>query len=115
MAVFPLLAVGFIMNVVAVLFVICAVVLVLVVLIQKGKGGGLSGALSGGAASGILGTKTKEPMTWFTIALVGLFLILAVVMAKFYRPTISRFGPEQQPAAPAPAADTGAGQDLPRD
>ena len=67
MTVFPLLAVSFIMNVVAVLFVTCAVILVLVILIQKGKGGGLSGAISGGAVGGILGTQTKGPMTWITI------------------------------------------------
>ena len=95
MAVFQLLAVGFIMKVIAVLFVICALTLILVVLIQKGKGGGLSGALAGGMASGILGSKTGDFLTWFTIVLAGLFLTLAIVMAKFYKPTISEFGPEQ--------------------
>jgi len=44
MTVFPLLAVSFIMNVIAVIFLICAVVLILIVLIQKGKGGGLGSA-----------------------------------------------------------------------
>ena len=37
----PVLAASFIMNVIAVLFVIGSVMLILVVLIQKGKGGGL--------------------------------------------------------------------------
>ena len=86
MAVFSLLAVHFIMKVVAVLFVLSALLLILIVLIQKGKGGGLSGALGGGMASGILGTKTGDFLTWVTIGLVGAFLLLAVVMAKFYRP-----------------------------
>ena len=88
MRVFPLLAVSFIMTVVAALFLICAVALILIILIQKGKGGGLSGVLGGGMASGILGSKTGDFLTWLTIALVGIFLTLAVVMAKFYRPTI---------------------------
>ena len=104
MTVFPFLAVGFVMNVVAVLFIICAIVLILVVLIQKGKGGGLSGALGGGAVSGILGSQTKGPLTWITIGLVGLFLTLAVVMAKFYRPSVSDFGPEQT-SVPAATSD----------
>ena len=100
---FPVLAVSFIMNVVAVAFVTCAVGLVLIILIQKGRGGGLSGAFGGGMASGILGSKTGDFLTWVTISLVGLFLILAVVMAKFYRPTVSDFGggqpaQQQQPA-----------------
>jgi preprotein translocase subunit SecG len=87
MTVFPLLAVGFIMKVVAVLFVICALSLILIILVQKGKGGGLSGAFGGGMASGILGSKTGDFLTWVTIVLVGVFLTLAVVMAKFYRPS----------------------------
>jgi len=87
MTVFPILAVTFIMNVVAVLFVICCVSLVLIILIQKGRGGGLSGAFGGAMASGILGSKTGDFLTWVTIALVGVFLTLAVVMGKFYKPT----------------------------
>ncbi len=96
MANFSLLAVSFVMKIVAVLFILCALVLVLVILVQKGRGGGLSGALGGGMASGIFGTKTGDFLTWVTIVLVGLFLLLAVVMAKFYKPTISDFG-ENQP------------------
>ena len=106
---FPLLAATFIMKVVAVLFVICSVVLVLVILIQKGKGGGLSAAFAGGAAGGILGAKTKEPLTWFTIALVGLFLILAVALAKFYKPSVADFGAER--SVPVETSDTGRSAD----
>ena len=96
-----LLAVSFVMSVAAVLFVACCIVLILVVLIQKGKGGGLSGALAGGMASGLLGTKTGDFLTWVTIGMVAVFLMLAVVMAKFYKPEISEFGepaPQQQSA-----------------
>lgn len=95
MIVFPLLAVSFIMKVAAILFVLCAVLLILIILIQKGKGGGLSAAFGSGLASGILGSKTGDFLTWVTIVLVGIFLSLALVMAKFYRPTISEFGTEQ--------------------
>jgi preprotein translocase subunit SecG len=92
MTVFPLLAVGFLMKVVAVLFIICCVALILIILIQKGRGGGLSGAFGGAMASGILGSKTGDFLTWVTIVLVGVFLGLAVVMAKFYKPDVSEFG-----------------------
>ena len=64
----------------------------MVVLIKKGKGGGLSAAFGGGMASGILGSKTGDFLTWFTVALAGMFLTLAVVMAKFYKPSVSDFG-----------------------
>ena len=92
MTVFPLLAVGFFMKFVAILFILCALMLILIILIQKGKGGGLSGALGGGLPSGILGSKTGDFLTWVTITLVGVFLLLAVIMAKFYKPPISDFG-----------------------
>jgi preprotein translocase subunit SecG len=103
MILLPLLAVGFIMKVVAGLFILCSVILVLVVLVQKGRGGGLTAALGGGMASGILGSKTGDFLTWVTIVLVGVFLSLAVVLAKFYKPTVSDYdiGPSAPVTQPA--------------
>ena len=129
MTVFPMLAVSFIMNVVAVLFVICCVSLVLMILIQKGRGGGLSGAFGGAmAGGGVLGSKTGDFLTWVTIGLVGLFLTLAVVMAKFYKPDVAsdydvipqtQQQPLESPDQPQPSdgagdttSDTGAGADI---
>jgi preprotein translocase subunit SecG len=111
MIISSLLAVSLIMKVVAVLFALCSLVLVLVVLIQKGRGGGLNAALGGGMASNILGSKTGDFLTWVTIVLVSIFLGLAILMAKFYKPTVSEFGTEQtsqqqpqtQSPPPAPA------------
>mgnify|MGYP001113214476 CR=1 FL=1 len=97
MTVFPLLAVGFLMKVVAALFIVCCICLILIILVQKGRGGGLSGAFGGAGASGVLGAKTGDFLTWVTIILVGVFLTLAVVMAKFYKPEVSAFG-EDVPA-----------------
>ena len=91
MMVLPCLAVGFFMNLIAVLFVLTCLALILIVLIQKGKGGGLSSAFGGGIGGGVLGSKTGDFLTWVTICLTGVFLFLAVIMAKFYRPT-SDFG-----------------------
>jgi len=112
MTVLPLLAVGIVMKFVAVLFVLVSLILVLVVLMQKGRGGGLSGAFGGGMASGLLGSKTGDFLTWVTIVLVSIFLVLAVLLARYYRPQV-RYGstlptatqqpvPAGQPAAPQP-------------
>jgi preprotein translocase subunit SecG len=110
MTVFSLLAVGVIMTIVAVVFVVCAVALILVILIQKGRGGGLSAAFGGGAAGGLLGSKTGDFLTWVTIVLVGVFLTLAVVMAKFFKPSVPDFG--EPPPATAPVRQE---QPLPPD
>ncbi len=120
MTVLPLLAVGLVMKFVAVLFVLVSIILILVVLMQKGRGGGLSGAFAGGMASGLLGSKTGDFLTWVTVGLVSVFLILAVLMARFYKPQV-RYGtslpqttqqpvPSGQPAMPQ--AGTG-GQTVP--
>jgi preprotein translocase subunit SecG len=91
MTVAPLLAVGFVMNLVAGLFVLAAIVLILVVLIQKGRGGGLSAAFGGGMASGLLGSKTGDFLTWATITLVAIYLVLAVLLDRYYKPTITEY------------------------
>lgn len=101
MTVLPMLAKGpgIFMNFVAVLFVLVCIVLVLVVLIQKGRGGGLSGAFGGGMAGSLLGSKTGDFLTWVTIVLVGVFLLLAIVLARFYRPSQENYGASNTPAA----------------
>ncbi|MDD5459302.1 MAG: preprotein translocase subunit SecG, partial [Phycisphaerae bacterium] len=92
MTICPILAVGFIMKAVAVLWFLSALVLILIILIQKGRGGGLSGAFGGGGmASSVLGTKTGDFLTWATICLVGLFFVLLIVMARFYHPSVGQY------------------------
>lgn len=116
----PLLAAGMVMSVIAVLFLLCSAVLILVVLIQKGKGGGLSSAFAGGMAGGILGSKTGDVLTWVTIGVVGFFLLTALVLDKWWRPTMSPGAPGQTPAPitsndtgqPAPAEQAPAGQPV---
>lgn len=113
-----MLAVSILMNFVAVLFVLVSVVLILVILIQKGRGGGLSAAFGGGMAGSLLGSKTGDFLTWVTIVLVAVFLLLAIVLARFYRPESGKYGGEvaetsapaaTSPAAPGPGAGAPAG------
>ena len=47
----------------------------------------MSSAFGGAGAGGVLGSKTGDFLTWVTIGLVTVFLGLAVLMAKFYRPS----------------------------
>ena len=50
-------------------------------------------------AGGLLGSKTGDFLTWVTIALVSVFLTLAVVMAKYYKQTIGEYGTGAPPAS----------------
>jgi preprotein translocase subunit SecG len=107
----PLAAVPFIMKVTAFIWMTVTVCLILLILVQKGRGGGLSGAFGGaGGGASLLGTKTGDFLTWVTIGLVILFLVLAVVMVKWYRPTSSDdlavpAAPISAPAVPALPAE----------
>lgn len=93
-----LLALSFMGNLVVGLFLLLCAGMILIILLQKGRGGGLGAAFGGGGAGSLLGTKTGDFLTWVTIALVAGFLVLAVLMGKFMRPGIST----STLAAPAP-------------
>jgi preprotein translocase subunit SecG len=62
-------------------FLVVCVLLILSVLLQKGRGGGLGSAFGGGGGSSAFGTRTGDVFTWVTIILTGLFLALAILMA----------------------------------
>jgi len=79
--------VPFIMMLVGVVWFLAALFLILLILIQKGKGGGLGAAFGGAGSNSLLGTKTGDFLTWVTIGLTVVFLTVGVLMAKFYRPT----------------------------
>ncbi|MHC4985192.1 MAG: preprotein translocase subunit SecG, partial [Planctomycetota bacterium] len=72
------------MTLATIFFIVCAL-LILLVLLQKGRGGGL-GAAFGGAGSSAFGTRTGDVFTWVTIVLVAMFLLLAIVSSVAFRP-----------------------------
>jgi len=114
--VFPVAALSFVMKVVGIIWVVVALALILMILLQKGKGGGLGSAFGGGAGS-LLGTKTTDFFTKVTIALVLLFLLLAVIMVKFYKPESSAdlSSPMMPGGAPqTPLSAPGAGGPAPQ-
>ena len=74
-----------------ILFIVVCVLLILIVLLQKGRGGGL-GAAFGGAGSSAFGTRTGDVFTWVTIVLTALFLVLAVVTTLVCKPDVLSVG-----------------------
>ncbi len=79
-------------GLVAVFLAVC-VAMILIVLIQRPQGGGLSGAFGAGGGGGTgagqtaFGTKTGDVLTYATIGVFLLFLILAVVLNFATRPS----------------------------
>ncbi|MDP8252955.1 MAG: preprotein translocase subunit SecG [Candidatus Kaelpia aquatica] len=64
-----------------VIYVIVCAVLVSVILMQSGKGGGLSEAL-GGAFQSVFGPKATTVLVKATSILAALFIILSIILAK---------------------------------
>src|SRR6478609_10913615 len=96
---------------VSIIIFIC-VLLVLVVLSQNSKGGGLSGQFGGAGASQLMGVKRTgdllEKLTWgFAIALVVLTLASHMIIDKNEAASATR-SINQERAAQAPGAPAGA-------
>ena len=75
-------------NLLAVLFCLVCVFMMLVILIQKPRGGGLSGAFggAGGSSQAVFGAKTGDVLTWFTVFCFAGFLVLAMGLTWATKP-----------------------------
>jgi protein translocase SecG subunit len=62
------------------LFIIVCLFLILLILIQKGRGGGLASAFGGAGGNTAFGSKTGDVLTWATSIVFGIFIVLAVVL-----------------------------------
>jgi preprotein translocase subunit SecG len=59
-----------------------AVFLIVLILIQRGKGGGLAGAFGGMGGQSAFGTKAGDLFTRITIGVAALWIVLCMVMVK---------------------------------
>ena len=62
----------------ALLIGVCGL-LMIVILLQRGRGGGLAGAFGGGGGTAAFGAKTGDVFTWITVGFATVFVLLAVV------------------------------------
>ncbi len=108
---------NFIYTFLWVVFIIDCVFLVLIVLLQSGRGGGLSGMLGGGGmAESALGPRTGLPK--ITGVMAAIFFITAILIGVMTRPrqameetgTATTPKTEQTTQETKPATDTGTSQ-----
>jgi preprotein translocase subunit SecG len=77
---------------------IVSIFLILVILVQRGRGGGLTGALGGMGGQSAFGTKAGDLFTKITIVVAAIWILLAMLtIQRLARPTA---GKSSRPAAP---------------
>lgn len=110
-----MLALSFIGSVVSIMLIGVSLLLVGLILLQKNRGAGLSGAFGGVGGHSAFGTKTGDFLTWVTVGLVAIFLLLNIAGNFVFRPDVissttpavspsSPTGTAPQPVSPAPNA-----------
>lgn len=67
--------------------VLTSLFLILVVLIQRGKGGGLAGAFGGPGGSSAFGSRAGDAFTRFTMWTAGFWLVLLMLLITRVQPT----------------------------
>lgn len=98
-------------NLAVVFFLAVCVMMILVVLIQRPQGGGLSGAFgAGGGGSGAgqtaFGTKTGDVLTYTTIAVFVVYLIVAIGLNFATRPSTAGANPAPTLVTPGQPVNT---------
>lgn len=100
------------------LFVFSCLLLIGLVLIQKGRGGGLSSSFGGGSGGHTaFGSKTGDVLTWATSILFALFIVLAVglnLLANRIHANQTGQTPNSAPATTQPVQVGGPASSLPK-
>lgn len=99
-------------------FLFVCVVMIGLVLLQKGRGGGLASAFGGAGGNTAFGSKTGDVLTWATAILFGIFISLAVALNLLadaknnaaLQPATPPAAETSQPEAPAPQPVSGTTQ-----
>ena len=80
------------------LMLLTAVFLILLVLIQRGRGGGLAGAFGGMGGQSAFGTKAGDLFTRITIGVAAFWIVLCVGAIKVLGHKADLFGPDNKTA-----------------
>jgi preprotein translocase subunit SecG len=102
----------FIKGLLMVVLLITAVFLIVLVLIQRGKGGGLAGAFGGMGGQSAFGTKAGDLFTKITIGLATFWIVLCMITVKVLGvgnqgpidPNLGGNAAPQKPGVSAPAS-----------
>jgi preprotein translocase subunit SecG len=87
-----------------------ALLLILIVLVQRGRGGGLTGALGGPGGQSAFGSKAGDLFTKITVWVAGFWIVLCILSIKLLAGGSSNLT-DAEPKPAAASNDTGAASD----
>ena len=120
-----------------ILMSVSALLLILLVLVQRGRGGGLAGALGGMGGQSAFGTKAGDTFTKVTIAVASIWIVLCLAAVFILRqqtyklsggattatsavpgstspiPPADGAAPATSPESPTAPADSGSSESVP--
>ena len=87
----PLLGVSWAVGLTAVLFAVVSLGMMLIILVQRPKGGGLSGAFGGSASNegAFIGGKIGDVLTYLTVGFFVAFIALAMILTWSTTPDVA--------------------------
>ncbi len=96
----------FLISLFNVLIVIASIFLICLVLIQRGKGGGLAGAFGGSGGSSAFGTKAGDIFTRITMITAGVWIVMLMIQVRLTNQNTSAWTDDTAttPAVPGPAS-----------
>jgi preprotein translocase subunit SecG len=102
-------------TILMVLLFVTALFMILLVLVQRGKGGGLAGAFGGAGGQSAFGTKAGDLFTKITIGVATFWIILCLVTVKYMGGVqvdneFKGLGPKDKSGTPAATAPTDPGE-----
>lgn len=77
-----LLAVAWYSHLLNLVIILLGLFLILLVLIQRGKGGGLSGAFGGAGGSSAFGSRTADAFVKITLYLAAVWVLIIMIHVK---------------------------------
>ena len=89
-----ILADGWLPPVLNTLILVLGIFLILLVLIQRGKGGGLAGAFGGAGGSSAFGSRAGDKFTRITIYTAAVWILLIMIHVKVVQYTKESAGSE---------------------
>jgi preprotein translocase subunit SecG len=107
MAVFAVGVPSWMPPVIAVTLLVVGLFLILLVLIQRGKGGGLAGAFGGAGGSSAFGSRAGDTFTKITIYVAAGWILLIMILIKTTQPApelpvAAAVTAPNEPTAPTP-------------